>query len=63
MLQGEELHQSLKFYGYVQSFSINQYLKFDLTTESLIRLYHEYVTKDILYLDATGQLTLDLPDF
>ena len=53
MLQGEELHQSLKFYGYVQSFSINPYLKIDLTTESLIRLYHEYVTKDILYLHAT----------
>ena len=53
MLQGEELHQSLKFYENVQSFSINPYLKIDLTTESLIRLYHEYVTKDILYLDAT----------
>ena len=63
MLQAEELHQSRSFYGYVQSFSVNPYLKIVLITESLIRLYHKYVTKDILYLDATGQLTLDLLDF
>ena len=25
--------------------------------------YHEYVREDVLYLDATGQLTLDLLDF
>ena len=62
MLQAEELHQSRKFYGYVQSFSVNPYLKIVLTTENLIRLYHEYLTKDVLYLDATGQLTSDLTD-
>ena len=58
-----ELHQSRKFYGYVQSFSVNPYLTIVLTTESLIRLYHEYVAKNMLYLDAIGQLTLDLPYF
>ena len=38
MLQAEGLHQSRKFYGYVQSFGLNPYLKIVLTTEILIRL-------------------------
>ena len=53
MFQTKQLYQSCKFYGYVQSFSINPHSKIVFTTESQIRLHHEYVTKDVLYLDAT----------
>ena len=34
ILQAEELYQSRKFYGYIQSFSVNPYLKIFLTVES-----------------------------
>ena len=34
-----------------------------LTTEGLLRLYHETVKRDILYFDATGLLTLESKEY
>ena len=58
-----ELGQERQFFVYVQSLSVSPDIRIVLTTESLIRLYHKICTKDILYFDATGKLTLESRDF
>ena len=52
-----------KIWGYVQNLSVSPCLKKVLFTESIIRLYHKVCQNDIIYIDATGRVTLDIKDY
>lgn len=47
----------------VQNLSVSPCLKIVLFTESTIRLYHKVCQNDIIYIDATGRVTLESKDF
>ena len=45
-----------KFFGYIQMCNIKPDLNIVLLNEASVRLYHELSARDILYIDATGNL-------
>ena len=52
-----------KIWGYIQNLSVSPSLKIVLFTESTIRLYHKVCQNDIVYIDATGRITLESKDY
>ena len=50
-------------FGFVHDVSTFPNLRIVLTHESLVRLYHSLVTRDILYIDATGNVVEKIPGF
>ena len=52
-----------KIWRYVQNLSVSPCLKIVLFTESTIRLYHKVCQNDIVYIDATGRVTLESKDY
>ncbi|XP_066911972.1 uncharacterized protein [Clytia hemisphaerica] len=60
--KAQEQKQARKFYGYVHDVMVDKEVRITLTTEGLIRLYHEKNYQDIVYLDATGSVTLPLKE-
>ena len=50
-------HDFRRMFGYIQDFSItNDHIKVLLFDEGMIRIYHQIVPKDILYIDCSGYL-------
>ena len=45
-----------KFFGYIQMCNIKPDLNIALFDEASVRLYHELSARDIIYIDATGNL-------
>jgi hypothetical protein len=45
-----------KFFGYIQMCNTKPDLNIVLLNEASVRLYHELSARDILYIDATGNL-------
>ena len=52
-----------KIWVYVQNLSVTSCLKIVLFTESTIRLYHKVCQNDIVYIDATGRVTLESKEY
>ena len=52
-----------RFGGYVRNLSVSPCLKIVLFTESTICLYHKVCQNDIIYIDATGRITLYSKDY
>ena len=52
-----------KIWVYVQNLSVTSCLKIVLFTESTIRLYHKVCQNGIVYIDATGRVTLESKDY
>ena len=52
-----------KIWGCVQNLSASPSLKIVLFTESTICLYHKLCQNDIVYIDATGRVTLESKDY
>ena len=45
-------HEFRRMFGYIQDFSItNDHIKVLLFDEGIIRIYHQIVPKDFLYID------------
>ena len=54
-------HDFRRMFGYIQDFSItNNHIKVLLLDEGMIRIYHQIVPKDILYIDCSGYLVLQI---
>ena len=54
-------HDFRRMFGYIQDFGItNNHIKVLLLDEGMIRIYHQIVPKDILYIDCSGYLVLQI---
>ena len=50
-------HKFRRMFGYIHDFSItNDHIKVLLFDESMIRIYHQIIHKDNLYIDCSGYL-------